>query len=232
MNAISDKQLIEEENPTRLTLLEILNFIWRKIGFILLGLLIGGSLTYIGTKAFIPPIYESHIMLYVSSGTDMNSSDLNISKQIAPTYIQVLQSNMFIDKAIESLNQEYTRSDIKHMMKISSVADTGLIKIKIQSSDPHEAAMIANTIGEVAPSELTKMIGIGNVKIIDNAEVAMYPITPNMIVNTELGALAGGILTVLALLIYAIFDNRIKDEKRLEAYTQLPSLGTIPKIKK
>ncbi|MEG0579278.1 MAG: capsular biosynthesis protein, partial [Niameybacter sp.] len=56
------------------------------------------------------------------------------------------------------------------------------------------------------------------------------PSSPNVLLNTLIGFMLGGVLSVLGVLVAAMLDNRVKDEEDLKKYYDMPILGAIPDL--
>ncbi len=70
---------------------------------------------------------------------------------------------------------------------------------------------------------------IGNVRLLDKAEVPQHPVRPNKRLNLLLGILLGFFLGVGAAFVYHLFDTRIVTPEDLRK-AGLPMLGAVPTI--
>ena len=102
--------------------------------------------------------------------------------------------------------------------------------MKVTSKDPEEAAAIANTLAELAPPEIIRVVQAGGVQLIDEAIPNTDPVAPNTGLNTVIGALIGAVIACLGVLIAAMLDTRVKSEEDLQKQYDLPVLGVIPDI--
>lgn len=73
-------------------------------------------------------------------------------------------------------------------------------------------------------------VGANNIFIVDRAEAPSGPFKPNLLRNLALALLVGGMLAVLAAFALHYLDRTIHSPKALEALTQRPVLGVIPKL--
>lgn len=236
--------ILKQESDTRLesksdgiTMEELIGIIWRKMWLIILCTVLGGSIAYFVTSQYVTPKYESSISMYVNNNsernrTDVSYSDINISKELVPTYMQILKSNTIVDQVINHTGLKYTRKQMHDMVKTTALAETEIFMVKVTCQDPEHAAIIANTIAELSPKEIMRITRAGSVEVIDYAEVATKPSSPNIILNTIIGIMLGGIMSVFIILIMEKMDTRIKDEKRLQSIIGIPLLGEIPLFEK
>lgn len=220
-----------------ITMEELIGIIWRKMWLIILCTILGGGIAYFVTSQYVAPKYEASISMYVNNNSqrnkmDVDYSDINISKELVPTYMEILKSNTILDQVINYTKLEYTRKQMYDMVKTSALANTEIFIVKVTSKNPEHGASIANAIAKLAPKEITRITRAGSVEVIDYADVATKPSSPNIILNTIIGIMLGGIMSVLIVLIMEKMDTRIKDEKQLQSIIGIPLLGEIPLFEK
>lgn len=221
------------ETNNEITLQEIFGILWSKVLIIILCTVIGGAVAFGVTKFVVKPEYTSKVSMYVNNSEGkqdayMNINDINASQKLVSTYVEILKSDTVLNKVIEKANVEYTPGEVRKMMSASSVNGTEIFEVKIVSNNADESALLANTIAEVGPDEIIRVVKAGSVELIDPAKVPTEPSAPNVILNTIIGMMLGGVLSVLGVLVYAMLDTRIKTEEDLEKLYTLPILGAIP----
>lgn len=202
-----------------------------------------GLLSYALSEFFITPKYESSITMYVNNRrggidetleTKMLSSDISASQQLVPTYIEMIKSDKVLQKVSdvveEKTGEEFTVKKIKNMITAEAVANTEIIRVSVKTTDTAVAREIANSIANVAPEEIQKIIELSDVRIIDRAKISNTPVSPNVRNNTILGALLGFVLSISFILLKELFDVRVKSVDDLVARFNYPVLGTIPEI--
>ena len=225
------------EETNEITLQEIFSILWKKVWWIILAVLVGGLVAF-GLSAFVlKPTYTSRISMYVNSNTNTNQeimvanlNDINASQKLVGTYIEILKSDNVLSKVAEDIDFLYTPAQIRSMMTANSVNGTELLEVKVTTQNAEEAALIANTIAEVAPQEIIRVVKAGSVEIVDEAVPAQQPTSPNILLNTLIGIMLGGVVSVLGILIAAMLDNRICSEEDLKKNYDIPVLGTIPDL--
>lgn len=223
------------EGQNEITLQEIFSILWGKVLLIILCAIIGGGAAFGVTKFMIKPEYTSKVTMYVNNSDTkqdayMNINDINASQKLVSTYVEILKSDTVLAKVLQSSGLDYSITEIRNMMSASSVNGTEIFEVKVVSKDPEHAALIANTIAEVGPEQIIRVVKAGSVELIDPAKVPQKPSSPNVILNTIIGIMLGGVLSVLGVLVYAMLDTRIKTEEDLEKSYGLPILGAIPCI--
>lgn len=223
------------EETNEISLQEIFMILWSKVLVIILCTIVGGVAAF-GISAFvIDPTYTSRISMYVNNNANADSTvaninDINASQKLVSTYIEILKSDNVLQKVAEETELPYTPGEMRKMMSASSVNGTEIFEVKVTTKDPDEAALIANTIAELAPEEIIRVVKAGSVELIDQAIPAKLPSSPNVILNTIIGLMLGGVLSVLGVLVAAMLDNRVKDEDDLKKHYDIPVLGAIPDL--
>lgn len=226
---------LEMEETNEISLQEIFMILWNKVWVIILCTLIGGVAAF-GISAFVlDPTYTSRVSMYVNSNTERentiaNLNDINASQKLVSTYIEILKSDNVLSKVITETGFTYTPEQIRKMLTASAVNGTEIFEVKITTKDANEAAVIANTIAAVAPEEIIRVVKAGSVELIDEAVPATSPSSPNVLLNTIIGLMLGGVLSVLGVLVAEMLDNRIKNEDDLKKGYDFPILGTIPDL--
>lgn len=226
---------LEMEETNEISLQEIFMILWNKVWVIILCTLIGGVAAF-GISAFVlDPTYTSRVSMYVNSNTERentiaNLNDINASQKLVSTYIEILKSDNVLSKVITETGFTYTPEQIRKMLTASAVNGTEIFEVKITTEDADEAAVIANTIAAVAPEEIIRVVKAGSVELIDEAVPATSPSSPNVLLNTIIGLMLGGVLSVLGVLVAEMLDNRIKTEDDLKKGYDFPILGTIPDL--
>lgn len=194
---------------------------------IILFALIFGGVTY---YTFVP-MYTSYITLYVSSkttGSTVTINDITLARNIVNTYSVILKSNKVLKTVIEKTGLNLTADQLKKMVKVETVSESEVMKISVTNNDPHTAAFIANAIGETAPNEIIRVTNVGQVQVLDTAEVNYVPQSKNLIRNIIIGILSGAFVSVALILLVNSLDNRLKSAESIEKMFNIPVLAQIP----
>lgn len=223
------------EETNEVSLQEIFMILWSKVLVIVLCTVIGAIVAFTVSKFVVEPTYTSRISMYVNNNanaesTVANINDINASQKLVSTYIEILKSDNVLSKVCEATQVAYTPAEVRKMMSASSINGTEIFEVKVTTKDAGEAALLANTIAELAPEEIIRVVKAGSVELIDQAIPATSPSSPNVILNTIIGLMLGGVLSVLGVLVTAMLDNRIKDEDDLKKHYDIPVLGAIPDL--
>lgn len=229
---------MDETREISIDLRKILYMMKGKIAYVLLATVMMGAITGCFTHFFIDPVYSSTVKMFVYSNPDRvstNSSitngEIDASKDLMGTYVDILKSDTVIDKVIEDLNLNISADVLRSMVNTVIPENTQVFRVTVKSTDPYLAAKVANSIAKVAPDEIVRIVKAGGVEIVDKAKVAKKPSSPNMKKNILVGALAGFVISFLAIFVYELFDTTITKASDLEReFNEIPILGTIPKL--
>lgn len=205
---------------------------WWKIA---LSAVVGALLFFLISAYAMTPVYTSRGSLYVNNSNTMASqnvtlSDLATSQQLAYTYIELLSSDTFMSQVLDYCQLPYTAAQVKGMLSMAPLNETEIIEIKAVSYYPEHAQAVVDAVLKNAHDEIMRVIQAGNITVVDEATLPIYPSSPSVGRNTMVGFLLGALLCMLVIFLIDIFDTRIKNEADLSKIKQLPLLGVIPSI--
>ena len=116
-----------------ITFKDITRIIKKNIVFIAVLSLLCAAASYFVTTFFVPKTYTSTVKLYVETNYKSQSAyddyqSINYAKNLVLTYIELLDSNSFYNSVSKELNEKYTASQLKSMIKFESIEDTEVCK--------------------------------------------------------------------------------------------------------
>lgn len=222
----------KKDDELELNLGELVRLLWRKAWIILLCAAIAGGAALAYTKLFVTPKYRTDVTFYVNNrsmegSTSLSQGDLNASAHLVSTYSAIIRSDHVMELAAAAANVPILPATFKTMVTASSVNNTEVFKVYVTSVDPQRAADLANGIADVVPAELAEIVEGSSVKVVDRAKVPTTQVSPNAKKNALLGAGAGFLAAVLAILLMAILDNSIKSAADFERW-KYPVLVSVP----
>lgn len=221
------------EKTMELDLKEVFAALLRKIWVIALCAVLAASAALAYTALFVTPLYRSGISVYVNNkdtngNGGISSSDLATSQKLVETYTNILMSDTVLDKVAEKVGNGVTANNIRRMLMAEQMGGTEAFRVLVSNPNPALAAQIANTIAEIAPGEIAKIVEGSSARIIDFAKQAERPYTPSFMKNTLIGLLAGAFLAAAVIVLQVMMDVRIKGESDLRKICDVPVLGMIP----
>ena len=212
---------------------QILDSIKKLLLPIIIICIVTSILSLIITVTFIEKKYQASGKLIVTQTlsqeqTQLSYNDVVLSQKLVDTYTQILLSDRIGDLVIANLDTDITTTDYKNQLKVTSVSDTEVINVSIETFDPELSAEIVNITLDVFKDEIPMIMSIENVSILDKAKVPTVPSSPSVLKNTLIGLLIG-ILISGGLVLYDILKNNfVKDEDELRDLLGIPVIGIIP----
>lgn len=231
---------------------DILTLLWNHAILIIVFSLLAATAGYSISKYYLPLKYASHITIYVQSYTDIkesaesiyNVNNINYSKQLVNTYIEVLKDDAVMDEVGIQLVDHFDKNtlagdfaftsekvispaSIRNCLAISTAPDTSAIKVTATTNNAETAAFICNVLTEIAPKFMQEAVGVGSINTIGKAKTNRSPVSPNNRKNTLIGGAAGFMLIVALLFLIDFLDNTIKDADSLKSKFKKPIIGEI-----
>lgn len=192
---------------------------------------------FLFSSKLIVPKYQSTTLVYVLSNSENITSlaDLQISEQLAEDYQIIAKSNPVLDGTVERLkkqeNLDYTRNQIKEMLTVTNRA-TRILEVSVIGVNPKEVSLITNAIGAEIVEQMSGITKSDPPTIIQKAEPAESPVSPNLLKNTIIGGMAGVLVVLAALVLQFMLNSNIKSEEDVMKYLGLGTLAIIPENKK
>lgn len=207
----------------------------KRAWIIVLCAVILGSAVLVYTVNFVAPQYKASVTIYVNNNSSkdtsyISSSDLAVALRLVTTYVNIIQSNTVLDKVIAETNLALTTDQVRSMISAEVVGETEMFKVTVTTPYPQMSMDLANAIAAVAPDEIAEIIEGSSAKIIDYARLPKSSSSPNYVTNTVLGAVAGAVIAIVAVVLQNLLDVRIKNEEDLEKICSVPVLGVIPDL--
>ena len=186
------------------------------------------------------------------------AGSLNIGLQLVNDYRELLKSTRIEDKVLKEIlpylrekrNKTVSGSageknaepvnDVKEYMKkysipkfyykciITSVRQTRIISIEVQTHDPKLCQMMATSYAKAFIDEVQKIMDMQNSQIIDKAQIPIYPIFPRSVVISVVAFILGGALAYLIFFLMSLLDSTVKTPDEVTNALKIPIIGTIP----
>lgn len=222
-----------DEN-VEINLVGVLQLFWNKIWIILFACVACMVVVFAGLHLFVTPKYTAFITLYVNNNinqdtTSITQSDLTASAKLVDTYSAIISSSTMLDEVVHQANVQLDGKELKDMISTKSVNDTEVFTVSVEDTDPGQAALLANTIADVAPAQIAEIVEGSSVKVIARAEIPTEISSPSYLKFTALGGILGILISCAMILIRELTDTSIKSEGDLEMWN-IPVLCVIPEF--
>lgn len=226
---MEDKEMTQTEEEIEINLGELFQLLKQNIKMIVISILIGIIVLGIMTVFFINKKYESTSKLFLKPDVTEGITDytqINSNNLMVNNYIEMLKGNNIQSQAANELNME--TNEVKAALTISNQTNTQIISITATTTDPELSKQIVDAVVKVFRKEVKETLNVNNIAVVDQAEVATAPVSPNLKMNLIIGALLGGFISVGYLFIKFMLDTHIHNKEEAEKYLGIPMLGSIP----
>ncbi|WP_326939020.1 polysaccharide biosynthesis tyrosine autokinase [Agreia sp. Leaf210] len=186
------------------------------------------------------PKYSSSAKVFVSTSGGSTASDLQqgntFTQQRVKTYADLTTTPIVLLPVIAELGLDISSGELASQVTASAPLNTTLIEIAVTNVDPALASQIATAVSESLSQVVEKIETPANsgsetspvkLTLVQHAEVPQVPVSPNIPLNIGLGGLVGLALGIAIAVLREASDNRIRNERDVEAITDVPILGGI-----
>lgn len=219
-------------------LLHIAKALWQRAWIIVLSAVIAATCAFLYSTYTIMPKYSSSVMLYVNNSSlslgsttlKISSADIVASQSLVETYNVILKNRTTLEKVLERTGLSYSYSALSEMITTGSVNETQIMSVTVTSTDPYEAAKIANCVAEVLPERVSEIMTNCSMEVIDSAVPNTDKVSPNITKYTAQGFIIGFLIAAGILAVVAFMDDTIHDEDYIINTYDYPILAVIPDL--
>jgi capsular polysaccharide biosynthesis protein len=164
----------------------------------------------------------------VEPGQLVYSVDALGRARIVGTYAEVLASDLIRREALGRLGQPIDSPSSSVIdVKTAALADTTVIQVMAETTDPGLSAAVANMVGEVGQEHLSQLFPIYELTFVTRAAPPSQPNRPDVMRNASLGVLLGLILGVVAAYVYDALARRSSPAPDLQPVTDGAGEGVV-----
>ena len=227
-----------KKNKNQIDLVKMLLYIVRNVWLVVLCAEIGFGAFYMYVTRRLPETYTAAGTMYVSSYNPnmideeyMKSGDLSSSSQLIKTLMVIIKRDSVMKKVTDRVSETHpgiSLETVSSSLSMESVSDTGVVAVISTTQEAQLSADIVNAVMESAPDEIARVVGVGNVDIMDYAVV---PVLPNdrksVLISFQYGAAAGAALAAALLAILYVLNQKITNINDLKNNYRIPILASI-----
>ena len=212
--------------------LALLHKLWTKKLLILFTAFYFAAFSFLGTYFFIQPTYTSTTRIYVvNQATDnknLSAEALQAGTFLTKDYKEIITSNDVLSEVIKDEKLNMTEAELAKMISVDIPTDTRLISISVKAKTGQDAQVLANKVREVASKKIKNVTKVDDVTTLGEAKLPSSPSSPNIKRNVLLGAILGGFVAIVAVLVREVLDDRIRRPEDVEDVLGMTLLGIIP----
>jgi capsular polysaccharide biosynthesis protein len=181
----------------------------------------------------LTPTYEATSTIYVLEveETSPNLSDLQIGEALINDYLKVFRMWEIHEAVRNKLNLSYTYHEMEGMLSVQNALNSRMIDITVRSTDPEEAAAMANAYANVVSEFIEEKMQTDKPGSVSAALVPTAPASPNTVRNIILGFLIGSVLTCAYVVIKMVLDDKVRTADDILKYTGWSTLALVPEEK-
>lgn len=222
----------KESNSIEIDLLYLLKKLWEKKILILFSTVLFGLLALLISVFILKLTFTSSTRIYVANQTSDNNNltaqDLQAGTYLVNDYKEIITSDSVLLDVIAREGLSTTPKELTTDIDVEIPVNTRIITISVDSKSPEEAQQLANTLRIVASEKIKEVTKVEDVTTIEEAKLPETPSSPNISRNVLLGALVGGFITVVMILLLELLDDRVRRPEDIEEVLGLVLIGTVP----
>ena len=222
------------EQDYGLVVLELLQALKDRIALILAATVLAAALGWGFSAMFLPKKYEASVNMIVNTRTEIvgvvTSDSISSAQDLVDTYAIIIKSNKVLNKVIDQLGLSMTFEELSELIRVDPIRNTQVMKIAAQCADPQQAALIVQTISEIAPSIVADAVEAGSCKVVSDVYTSTKPVTPDVPRNTMIVAALGFLAVCSLVVLRELFNDYIVDEADMEKRLGLTAIGVIPDV--
>lgn len=190
----------------------------------------------------IEPVYTASTKLVVTNTNQYPSGivalDLTtLSSQIklANTYKELITTAAVLDRVAEQYpSLGLTSGQLGQQIKVSSVSDSQILTLTALAPSHNLAVQIVNAVAELSKTEISKIMKIDNITIVNPAKHAdaPVPVKPNIQLNVVMAFVVSCLMAFGTAFLLEAADDSIRNEKDIAKHIGLPVLATVQRIAK
>ena len=186
---------------------------------------------FLGVSKFaISEKFESKTSIYILNqrSEDLTYSDLQLGTILTKDYEVLIKSRTVLEEVIKNLKLSVPYEVLSGMVRVSVPESTRIVQISVRTTSPELSQKIADEVREVASENISNVMNVDAVKVVDKANFPTAKCSPNVTRNTILGGFFGGLISSAIILVFAMLNDTIHNQEDVEKYLGLNTLGVIP----
>ena len=223
-----------DEQEQTIDLRDLLKVLKENIIVIILVTLACGIAGFALSNFVVEKRYVSEALLYVeNSANKSDDSAININDiTAAQKLVNTCQILFTSDKKLNQLSEElpdlgYSAAQYSKMITVSSVNNTEVLKIAVETNSPEKSKIIADKVVELSIDEYHRVIKNGSIEVVSEAILPKSHTFPSNTIFTAVGLLLGFFVTYFIFLLIELFDTKVKAEDDLAKRYDIPVFAEI-----
>jgi capsular exopolysaccharide synthesis family protein len=121
--------------------------VWRRWWLLVAGTALAIAVYFIALRYVTPPPqYQAASTVVVGGDSEIDVSALQLGRDLVPTYVEWARRRPVLQSVIDALKLDESYKELQERIDVRAIRDTQLMEITVTSSDPQQAAAIANEV--------------------------------------------------------------------------------------
>lgn len=215
---------------------EYLQIIKKRLWLVIILPVIAALITFSVCSYYMEPVFEAKASLLVGiipfdQEYQMSYDDILMYEQLIKTYSELTQSKLVAKETLSRLNNGMTLEELQSSITVTNKADSQIIEVTAQDTDPKMAADIANTLSQVFIEKVDSLMNSDDTKFMDRADIPIEPAKPRVMLNTAIAFFLGLMMSLGIIFLREYLDNTLKTENDIERYLAVTVLANVPYVK-
>jgi capsular polysaccharide biosynthesis protein len=209
----------------------------RRVWIIILATIICAAGMFIYAKNYVTPTYRASVQMYVNNTSQLAAegkyipySELTAAQSLVKTYVAILDTYDTIREVVSYSGLNYSYEQMRGMLSAEAINETELFEVSVVADTPEDAATLANAVASVLPNRIATFVEGSSVSVVQRAVLPTSPYAPNLVKYALTGALVGLFISLAAIVVVELVDNRIKEEDYVAEQYGTRTLATIPDL--
>lgn len=223
-------QLEQQQDELEIDLKELFFELLGHWKTLLLSTVLVAAIVMVISKFILVPQYESTASLYVLSNSITSIADIQIGTSLTQDYLVVVNGRPVLEQVIENLDLKENYASLGSKITLNNPANSRILEITVRDKDPDHAKAIADEMANVASDYISIKMDQSAPTIIQNGYADGKPVSPSIIKNTIIGALAGFLLAAAIVIISYLLNDTIMTGEDVEKKLGMNLLGSLPEV--
>ncbi len=223
---------MDNQNEIEIDLMGLLLRLKKKIWIILLVTVIFALGGFVGAKLLHTPMYSAVSQVYVFQANVgagmMDTNTLTVATQVRRDCALIIQGESVAREVINRLGLKTTPERLMSSIKVTTEENTRILNLQYTGADAQQAALIINTVREVAAEQIAELMDMDVLRTVYEATVPEVPSNMNTKRTVVMAAALGLALSVVVLVVFFLLDDTIRTEDDVQNYLGLSTLAVVP----
>ncbi|RUS45256.1 YveK family protein [Cohnella sp. AR92] len=221
---------------------QYLKLLKKRLWLIILCVTISMAVTAYFSYENYQPVYQASTKLIVNkTDQDQQGSEtmdfgaINVNIGLVETYKEIITTPAIMDVVIERYPElNLSEEELASKLQIFNYNGTQVMTLQITDNTYERAADIVNAVAQVVKTEIPRIMKVNNVELLNTADPNENPAPINQDISQKI------VISFAVSLLFAVgitfllefLDDSLKTKKDIRTVMNLPTLTTIPTIKR